>query len=76
MKEPKYKVGDWVKLHAITPKGAEMTYHVTNIRIEICEGGTQIFYRMSEHHRDSGMTGRGIDLPEMKINTSIGSTIK
>ena len=76
MKEPKYKISDWVKLHAITLKGSEMTYHIIEIHIDICEGGTQISYRLSEHSREKGITGRALIVAEMQISAQVGSTIK
>jgi len=75
MVEPKYKIGDWVKLHAITPKGLDRTYHVLGITIDICEAGVQVTYKVSEHSREQGITGRVLVLPEMQIDAFVGTTI-
>jgi len=74
MKEPKYKIGDWVKLHAITAKGSTMTYHVINIYIDICESGSQVKYQLREHDREKGITGRLIGVAEMEIEAQVGTT--
>ncbi len=74
MKEPKYKVGDWVKLHAITAKTTEQTYHVLVIYTETCEDGTQITYRLRKHNREEGITGTVTTVAEMEIEAQVGST--
>ena len=74
MIEPKYKISDWVKLHGITPKALEMTYHVLSIYTETCEDGTQITYRLRKHNREEGITGTVTTVAEMEIEAQVGST--
>lgn len=71
MAEPKYKVGDWVKLHGITAATSEMTFHVLSMSIDICEGGAQISYRLRKHDRE-GITGTITTVHEMEIEAQVG----
>ena len=75
MKNPKYKVHDWVKLHAMSLTASAMTYLVTGVYTETYEGGSQVSYRL-RGHSGKGVASTTFLVAEMEIEAQIGTTIK
>lgn len=71
MKEPKYKIRDLVKMHLDT----ESTFHILEVIINICEGGSRISYLVRPIFGRAALTTPLLRVGEMEIEAQVGSTI-